>query len=152
MRIARFAIAAALACKILPAAASSNDDVIAAVQKANVSFNKGDKQAWLSLCGAEAVIIDNFAPYLWQGTSACSEYWDANDADSKKNGITDEVVTLGKAWHVAVTDDHAYVVVPTNDTYRQKGKSVVRPGSVWTFTLQKVAAGWLVTGMAWGQH
>lgn len=152
MGIARFAIAAALACSVLPAAASTSDDVIAAVQKANASFNKDNKPAWLSLCGAEAVIIDNFAPYRWEGTSACSDYWDANDADSKKNGITDEVVTLGKPWHVAVTDDHAYVVVPTNDTYKQKGKRVVRPGSVWTFTLQKVAAGWLVTGMAWGQH
>lgn len=151
MRVAKFALAAALLWTLNPAAAE-NAGAIAAVQKANDSFNKGNKQEWLAVCGAEPVIIDNFAPFRWDGTTACEDYWDANDADSKKNGITDEVVTLGKPWHVAVTADRAYVVVPTTDTYRQKGKSVTRSGSVWTFALQKVASGWIVTGMAWGQR
>ena len=152
MRIAILALAAVFSLPVLPAVASDSSDVIAAVQKANDSFNRGNKQAWLATCGAEAIIIDNFAPYMWEGTSACSDYWDANDADSKKNGISDEVVTLGKPWHTEITADRAYVVVPTVDRYKQKGKPVTRSGSVWTFTLQKVAAGWLVTGMAWGQH
>jgi hypothetical protein len=152
MRVAIFAAAAVLAWSILPAAASDNGDVIAAVQKANDSFNKGNKQEWLATCGAEPIIIDNFAPYRWDGTAACEDYWDANEADSKKSGIADEVVTLGKPWHVAITADRAYVVVPTTDRYKEKGKPVTRSGSVWTFALQKVAGGWLVTGMAWGQH
>jgi len=152
MRIAILGLAAVLAWSVSPAAASDNGDVMAAVQKANDGFNKGNKQEWLAICGAEAVIIDNFAPYTWEGTTACADYWDANDADSKKNGITDEIVTLGKPWHVEVTGDRAYVVVPIGDRYKQKGKSVTRPGSVWTLTLQKVVAGWLITGMAWAQH
>ena len=152
MRVAIVAVAAALVWSALPACANDNSDVTAAVQKANDSFNKGNKQEWLATCGAEPVIIDNFAPYRWDGSTACEDYWNANDADSKKNGITNETVTLGKPWHVAVTGDRAYVVVPTTDTYKEKGKSVTRSGSVWTFTLQKVASGWLVTGMAWGQH
>lgn len=152
MRMAIIAMATALTWIVSPAAASDESAVMTAVQKANDSFNSGNKQAWLSLCGAEAVIIDNFAPYMWEGTSACSDYWDANDADGKKNGITGEIVTLGTPWHTAINGDRAYVVVPTQDKYKQKGKSVTRSGSVWTFTLQKVAAGWLVTGMAWGQH
>lgn len=152
MRFAIFALAAAFVWSVSPAAASDNSDVTATVQKTNDSFNKGNKQEWLAICGAEPVIIDNFAPYRWEGTTACEDYWNANEADSKKNGITGEVVTLGKPWHVAVSGDRAYVVVPTTDRYNEKGKPVTRSGSVWTFTLEKVASGWLVTGMAWGQH
>ncbi|HLY04554.1 MAG TPA: hypothetical protein VKR31_02290 [Rhizomicrobium sp.] len=152
MRVAIIAVSAAIVWNVVPAVASDSSDVTASVQKANDSFNKGNKAEWLATCGAEPVIVDNFAPYRWDGATACEDYWNANEADSKKNGITDEVVTLGKPWHIAVTDDRAYVVVPTTDTYKEKGKPVTRTGSVWTFTLQKVASGWLVTGMAWGQH
>lgn len=152
MRTSILALAALLSLPVSGAAASDTSDVIAAVQKANDSFNRGNKPEWLAICGAEVIIIDNFAPYMWQGTSACSDYWDANDADGKKNGIADEIVTLGAPWHTAISEDRAYVVVPTQDRYRQKGKPVTRSGSVWTFVLQKVAAGWLVTGMAWAQH
>ena len=152
MRAATIALTAVFAWTALPAAASDNSDVMTTVQKANDGFNRGNKEAWLAVCGAEAIIIDNFAPYRWDGTTACSDYWDANEADGKKNGITDETVTLGKPWHTEISGDRAYVVVPTQDSYKQKGKPVTRSGSVWTFTLQKVAAGWLVTGMAWAQH
>src|ERR1700731_1685493 len=44
MRIAVFALAAVLAWTVSPAAASDNSDVIATVQKANDSFNRGNKQ------------------------------------------------------------------------------------------------------------
>ena len=152
MRMTPFAVTAAFLWSAAAAVASDNGDVLASVQKANDSFNSGNKQEWLNICSAAPVIIDNFAPYRWDGMTACEDYWNANAADSKKSGITDEVVTLGKPWHVAVTGDRAYVVVPTTDTYKEKGKAVTRAGSVWTFTLQKFASGWLVTGMAWGQH
>jgi hypothetical protein len=51
-----------------------------------------------------------------------------------------------------VTGDRGYVVVPVTYTYKQNGKPVVEPGSVWTFALQKMSTGWHITGWAWAQH
>ena len=74
------------------------------------------------------------------------------DSDAKKNGITDGAVTLGSPRHVDITADHAYVVVPTNYTYKQKGKAVKETGSMLTVALQKGAAGWRITGWAWSKN
>ena len=52
------------------------------------------------------------------------------DADAKKNGITNGIVTLGAPLHVDVTADRAYVVVPANYKFQQKGKSVQETGSL----------------------
>jgi hypothetical protein len=38
------------------------------------------------------------------------------------NGITDGVVTLSNPSHVDISADRAYVVIPANYTFKQKGK------------------------------
>jgi hypothetical protein len=40
-------------------------------------------------------------------------------------------------------------VVPANFNFKQNGKPVAEPGSTLTVALQKVAAGWRITGWAW---
>jgi len=80
---------------------------------------------------------------------ACSTWANDYDADAKKNGITDGIVTLGNPRHVDITGDRAYVVVPANFTYKQKGKPAKETGSMLTISLQKAAAGWRMTGWAW---
>jgi hypothetical protein len=68
------------------------------------------------------------------------------DADARKNSITDGVVTLGPPRHIDVTRDRAYVVVPANYTFKQKGKLVKETGSLLTIALQKEKDGWRITG------
>ncbi|MDQ6768152.1 MAG: hypothetical protein M3Z41_10125, partial [Candidatus Eremiobacteraeota bacterium] len=65
---------------------------------------------------------------------------------------TDEIVTLGTPWHVDVTGDRAYVVVPVTYAYKQNGKPGMESASVFTVALQKIAAGWRITGWAWAKH
>jgi len=74
------------------------------------------------------------------------------DIDAKKNGITEGVVALGSPSHVDVTADRAYVVIPANYAFKQKGKPVSEVGSIITLTLQKIPAGWRITGWAWAKH
>ena len=85
----------------------------------------------------------------WHGAGACSNWANDFDADAKKNGITDGIVTLGNPRHVDITADRAYVVVPANYTFKQKGKLVKETGSMLTLVLQRGAAGWRITGWAW---
>jgi ketosteroid isomerase-like protein len=132
--------------------ASEKTDVMATVHQFVDGFNKGDTKTALAACAPQAAIIDDVPPHAWQGAGACAAWASAYDADSKKHSITDGIVTLGQPRHVDVTGDRAYVVVPATYTYKERGTSVTESGSILTVALQKVAAGWRITGWAWAKH
>jgi ketosteroid isomerase-like protein len=131
------------------AAATEKTDVMVPLHQFVDAFNKGDIKAAVAQCAEQTSIIDEFPPHEWHGAGACSTWANDFDADAKKNGITDGIVTLGKPRHVDVTADKAYVVVPANYTFKQKGKPVKEMGSTLTVALQKAAAGWRITGWTW---
>jgi ketosteroid isomerase-like protein len=116
--------------------ASEKSDVMAAVNQFIDAFNKGDVKAVLAACSAQASIIDEFPPYSWQGPTACSDWVNDFDANSKKDKITDPLVTLGKTRHVDITEDRAYVVVTANYKFKQDGKPTAETGSTFTLALQ----------------
>ena len=135
-----------------PLVASDNTDVMTTLQGLVDAFNKGDTKALIAGCTDEMCIIDEFSPYEWHGAGTCSKWLADYDADSKKNGITDGKVIIGKPRHVDVTGDRAYVVVPTDYTFRQNGKPMKEIASTWTFALQKIDGNWKITGWAWAKH
>ena len=132
--------------------ASEQADVMQTVNQLLDAFNKGDAKAAVAVCTDQMCIIDEFPPYEWHGAGTCSKWLADYDADAKKNGITDGVVTIGKPHHVDATADRAYVVVPANYTYKQQGKTIKENGSIWTLTLQQTDAGWRIIGWAWAKH
>jgi hypothetical protein len=123
--------------------------VMAPVHQFADGFNKGDVQSALGACAEETDIIDEFAPYQWKGAGACAKWAGDFDADAKKNGITDGVVTLGTPKHVDIIGDRAYVVVPATYTFKQNSKAMKETGSTLTITLQKSANGWRMTAWTW---
>jgi hypothetical protein len=142
----------ALAVAVLaasPAVATDKTDVMKPLHQFVDGFNKGDVKAAVAACADQTSIIDEFPPHEWHGAGACSNWATDFDADAKKNGITDGVVTLGSPRHVDIMGDRAYVVVPANYTFKQKGKLVKETGSMLTVALQKGPAGWRMTGWAW---
>jgi len=143
------AVAAVAVLPAAPAAASEKTDVMVPLHQFIDGFNKGDLKTALAQCAEQTSIIDEFPPHEWHGSGACSTWVNDFDADAKKNGITDGMVTLGKPRHVDITADKAYVVVPANYTYKQKGKPMKEMGSTLTVALQKAAAGWRITRWAW---
>ena len=125
--------------------------VMAPIQQFADGFNKGDIQSALGACAEETYIIDEFVPYQWKGAGACANWASDFDADAKKNGITDGVVSLGAPKHVDIAGDRAYVVVPASYTYKQNGKAMKETGSTLTITLQKSANGWRMTAWTWAK-
>ncbi len=144
----------ALAVLAMTGAASASEptEVMAVVNQFIDGFNKGDTTSALATCGPQMAIIDEFAPYSWQGATACADWAKDFEADCKKNGITAPVVKLGKPRHVDVVGDRAYVVVPADFTFKLKGKPTAEKGSILTVALQKLPAGWRMTGWAWSKH
>ncbi len=131
---------------------SAQTAVLASIHQFVDGFNKGDTKMAVAACADETSILDEFPPHEWHGAGACAKWLSDFDADAQKNGITDGVVTLGKASHVDINSDYAYVVVPANYTFKQKGKPVSEVGSIITLSLHKNPAGWQITGWAWAKH
>ena len=126
--------------------------MLVAVHQFVDGFNKGDTTLLLAACADHVSIIDEFPPHEWHGRGSCAQWSSDYDADAKKNGITDGIVTLSKPSHVDITADRAYVVGPANYTFKKNGKPVKEVGSMFTLTLQKGQTGWRNTGWAWAKH
>lgn len=135
-----------------PNVLAQQKDVMATVHQFVDGFNKGDTKSALAACADQTSIIDEFPPHEWHGAGACGKWADDYDANAKKDGITDGMVILGKPRHVDVTGDLAYVVVPANYRFKQKGKPVAEIGSMLTIALQKGPAGWRMTAWTWTKH
>jgi hypothetical protein len=151
MRSTLFAVALILSVTGF-AVASETSAVLAPLYQFMNGLNKGNIKGALAACASPASIIDEFPPHEWQGPTACSDWLNAFNADSKKRDITDEVVTLGTPRHVDITGDRAYVVVPATYSYKQNGRPVSEVGSIWTVALRKFSNGWRMTGWAWAKH
>lgn len=134
------------------AIATETTDVMATLHQFVDGFNKGDVKAALAACADQTSVIDDFAPHEWHGAGACGSWANDFDAYTRKSGITDSFVTLGKPRHVDITGDRAYVVVPANYTYKEKGNARKELGSTLTAALQKGQAGWRITGWAWAMR
>jgi hypothetical protein len=144
-------ILASLAIAVLtaaPAAASEENDVMAVVRQWTGILNRDDSKLALATCADETAIIDDFPPYVWLGSGACSKWLNDLNAYSVKSAMTDMSSTLLKPWHVQVTADRAYVAVPINYTLKVEGKDVKETGSVLTVSLQRVLARWRITALA----
>ena len=131
---------------------SAQTAVLAQINQFVDGFNKGDTKLMVASCADQTSILDEFPPHEWHGTGACAKWASDFDSDAKKNGITDGVVKLSKPSHVDITADRAYVIIPANYTYKQKGKQVSEVGSIITLALQKLPAGWRITGWSWAKH
>jgi hypothetical protein len=126
--------------------------VMAPVHQFVDAFNKGDTKTAAAACADQTSIIDEFPPHEWHGAGGCAKWMNDYDADAKKNGISEGSVTLGITKHIDIMADRAYVVVPADYSYKQKGKPVREAGSIFTVALQKGAAGWRITAWAWAKN
>jgi len=136
----------------IPAAASDSSAVMATVNQFIDGFNKGDAKMAIAACASPAWIVDEFGRHVWVGPTACADWARDETADDAKNGTTDGIVALGKPWHVDVSGNVAYVVVPATYSYKRHGKAEQESGSVWTLVLKKSPAGWRITAWTWAAH
>jgi hypothetical protein len=126
---------------IAPALASDKTDVMAVVHK----WGSIGPDAVVSTCADEVAIVDSVPPYEWHGSGACSKWQNDLGAFAKQNGVTEPHAVVGKAGHIEVTADYAYVVAPVTYFYKLGGKDM-QEKATGTFALQKGASGWRITG------
>jgi ketosteroid isomerase-like protein len=151
MRTLTLIILASLLLFSIPANASPESDVTDTVQKWFDAFNKADAKTVTSSCTKNATILDNFPPHLWQGPDACSKWYSDFKIFAAKNKITEAYVALGKAQHVDITGDIAYVVIPTTYQFKLDGK-LENHTSIVTLKMHKSATAWQLAAWAWADQ
>jgi ketosteroid isomerase-like protein len=150
MRIPALVLAAAVAFGSTAFAAAPESPVLAPIHKFIDSFNKGDAAAAASTHAATAdlAIVDEVAPFMWQGPKAFDTWASSLDAEGKRLGLTDQSVELGAPVRIEQNGDAAYVVMPSTYRFKQKGKPMIEKARM-TFVVKKDASGWLIHSWTW---
>jgi hypothetical protein len=139
----------ACVCAAASAARSETTEPMGAVHQYVDAFNKADAEAMAANCADGTSVLDGLPPHVWQGPTACRDWYRDVLVAGAREGASEYFVTLGKPRHVDLTDDRASVVVPAIMTFKVHGKQVTQSGSTFTVALHKVTAGWRITAWAW---
>lgn len=132
--------------------AAQKSEIMSMVTRFVDAFNKGDAAGITAACAEKTSIIDEFPPYEWQGAGACMKWMNDWSADAEKRVISDALVTLGKARHIDVTGNRAYVVMPADYTFKMDGKPMKEAGATMTLVLRKGDTGWKATAWTWSKN
>ncbi len=122
--------------------------VEAPITKFVESFNRGDIAAATTTVATDVQIIDEFAPYSWNGPTAFQAWMTAYEKDATAKGLTDPMVALGAPTREMVSGTRAYVIVPAVYTYKQKGVAMTETAQM-TVTLANGDAGWKIIAWTW---
>lgn len=126
-----------------PATAGPAEDATAAVTSWLDKFNAGDIPAFLAGHRAGALIVDEFAPYVWGGPDSAQRWLGDYAKDAEARGISGGRIDYGKPVHAASDGRGAYIVLPTTYRFTQKGIKMAGTGSM-TFVMGRVGDAWKI--------
>ncbi|HET6534563.1 MAG TPA: nuclear transport factor 2 family protein [Sphingomicrobium sp.] len=140
---------AASAAQTAPAAASAEapapaDDAVRFLTATIDKFNGGDMDAWASAHVDEAVIVDEFAPYVWAGSGALKRWIDAYAEYAEANGVSAGRVDYEKPLMATSDGASAYIVLPTTYRFVQNGTKMAEPSSMTFVTKRAEGSDWKI--------
>ena len=94
----------------------------------------------------DVTIIENFAPYRFEGPRAVDDW--AAGMRAHREATTDLHHTFGAPQDYTQTADRAFFALPTTWTGRYRGTAFVETGG-WAFVLTKQPNGWRVQSYGW---
>lgn len=97
---------------------------------------------------ADAVVVDEFAPYVWTGAHAGSQWWTGVMNQNKTAHVTNMKASAEPVRASNVTGDKAYVVVPLTITFGYKGKPQKETGTI-TCTFVRSGSAWKISTQTW---
>lgn len=126
-----------------PALASPAEDATAAITTWLDKFNAGDNAAFHAGHAANAVIVDEFEPYLWTGANASQRWIEDFGKDAAAGGITNPRLDYAAPIRASGNDSAAYIVIPTIYRMTQGGKAKSAAGTM-TFIMTRVGNDWKI--------
>jgi ketosteroid isomerase-like protein len=126
-----------------PASAGPAEDATATVTTTLDKFNSGDIDAFFAAHRDGALIIDEFAPYVWGGAGSAQKWAGDYMKDAETRGISGGHMDYGQPISAASDGTSAYIVLPTTYRFTQKGTKMAGAGSM-TFVMSRVGSGWKI--------
>ncbi len=111
------------------------------------AVNRGDRAAVLARLTDDVSIIEDLAPYRWQGSEAESQWLDAMAENARRNAITSISMNLRNATRVEVDGEHAYAIFQGVLTYG--GGSPRQADGLLTFAMVRQDDNWMIRAFAW---
>lgn len=143
-RLVALLVASTMMATGSPALATPAEDATAAVTSVLDKFAAGDINAFFAAHRDGALIVDEFAPYVWGGPQSVQRWAGGYDADAKRRGISGGRVDYGKPIQASSDGTSAYIVLPTTYRFVQNGTKMAGVGSM-TFAMAHEASGWKIT-------
>lgn len=144
------ALTAVLAGLAAPASAAAPPaGVMATISAVLKDTNANDTSKLDGYYTSDAVVIDEFAPYVWTGTGAGTRWWTSLVAFNRKMSISNMKASMQSIQHFNVAGDKAYAVVPLTISFGYKGKPQKETGTL-TLTLQRSGNDWKIATQTWG--
>src|SRR3954471_7135763 len=117
--------AAALALSLLAGGALAqlspgSGPVLATITRMTDAVNRGDAPTAFAAFTAAPMIIEDLAPYRWQGPGTPQAWLEGMAANAQAHGIATINMKLSPPTRVDVTQDRAYVIVPGRLSYGLK--------------------------------
>jgi ketosteroid isomerase-like protein len=143
------ALAACIAGSALRQTPAGSVEAMAAISHFTEAVNQGDMAGALGYFGPSPTVVDDLAPYRWQGAGAGGAWMAAMGANAEAKGITVINMRLAKASRVEVDRDKAYAVVPGVLTFTFRDGHTEHADGLLTFALQQTAGAWKIDVLTW---
>lgn len=127
-----------------PAVAAPVDDAVATITTTLDKFNGGDADAFVNAHHDGAVIVDEFAPFVWGGSGSVQKWLGDYAKDAGSRSISDGRIDYGKPIQANADAGGAYVVLPTTYRFTQNGKKMAGAGSM-TFVMARRDGQWKIS-------
>jgi ketosteroid isomerase-like protein len=142
-------LAAIFSMLAAPAAAKPLPAAVMAPINAMLAATNADKGAQIATYYTpDAVVVDEFAPYVWTGPTAGAQWWAGVDKQIAAMGTHTIHAAAQPVKHFDVTGDRAYVVVPLIISFAVKGKPGRETG-LFTLTLRRSGSTWKIATQTW---
>jgi ketosteroid isomerase-like protein len=126
------------------------DPAIAALPaKMAAALIANDSAALRANCAASATVVDEFAPYAWNGPDACVKWAAAFKAFAAQMKLTNPKATIKPKPFVDTSATAAYMTAQMRFAGTLAGKPFSEEGT-WTFVLVKSGTGWKITHQVFG--
>jgi ketosteroid isomerase-like protein len=126
----------------------AHEEVVGTIGRFVDAVNGGDVAGALACLAADVTIVEDIAPFRWQGPAAGAEWMRAMAGNAEAAGMTEGAMRIGAPVRIEVEGEDGYAVVPGVLRLSGGGVSLRSEGSL-TFALRRGDDGWLIAAMAW---
>jgi len=130
-------------------AADAAAGVMATINRMTDAVNRGDMPVAYAAFIDRPSIVEDGAPYRWQGEGAPKAWIESMGANAQAHEMKGIDMHLSPPMRIEVAGDRAYAVVPGRLSYTMKDGHAEHADGALTFTLQGAAGAWKIESMVW---